>query len=171
MKVSIKNNAQGGFTLIELIVVIVILGILAATALPKFADLGSDARVATLNAAKGSLAATAAMGHGKYLAAATPPADYVAEGVTVTFATAVASGYPKANSFLMDAAGITSADYTIIPPNTTGSTTSPGTSGTEIAAVPKTVAGTTTAATCYVKYTEPTAKNSPPAIVVGPGPC
>ena len=55
MKVSIKNNAQGGFTLIELIVVIVILGILAATALPKFASMAGDARWASLNAARGAL--------------------------------------------------------------------------------------------------------------------
>ncbi len=66
MNKSIKA-AQGGFTLIELIVVIVILGILAATALPKFASLSGEARLASLNAAKGRSSATSAMTHGKWL--------------------------------------------------------------------------------------------------------
>lgn len=48
-------NKQNGFTLIELVVVIIILGILAVTAAPKFINLQSDARASTLQGVKGAI--------------------------------------------------------------------------------------------------------------------
>lgn len=60
-----KNFSQRGFTLVELIVVIVILGILAATALPKFIDLSSDARGGVMKGVEASMRGTNVMIYGK----------------------------------------------------------------------------------------------------------
>ena len=51
------QNKQRGFTLIELVIVIVILGILAATALPKFVDLSTEAYQSTADGIGGALSA------------------------------------------------------------------------------------------------------------------
>ncbi|OLQ88883.1 MSHA biogenesis protein MshA [Vibrio ponticus] len=56
---------QGGFTLIELVVVIVILGILAVTAAPRFLNLQDDARVASIQGLKGAIDGAAGITFGK----------------------------------------------------------------------------------------------------------
>ena len=62
-------KTQQGFTLIELVVVIVILGILAATAAPKFIDLTGDAKASTIQAVRGSVESATTLVHAKALIA------------------------------------------------------------------------------------------------------
>ncbi|MBW2185554.1 MAG: type II secretion system protein [Deltaproteobacteria bacterium] len=64
-------NNQKGFTLIELIVVIVIMGILSAVAVPKFIDMQGEAHQAKAESARGAFKAGVMMAHGKSLASRT----------------------------------------------------------------------------------------------------
>lgn len=101
------RTAQRGFTLIELVVVIVILGILAAFAVPRFMGLEDQARVAAVNAMAGSLRSGATMAHGVWEASGNPATitvPGVATPVTMTF------GYPSAASvqtLIQDTSGFT----------------------------------------------------------------
>ena len=65
------QSKQSGFTLIELVVVIVILGILAATALPKFIDLSGQARLAAVQGVASAATSGFAINYGARKASAT----------------------------------------------------------------------------------------------------
>jgi len=100
-------NKQSGFTLIELVMVIVILGVLAAVAMPKFVDMKGDAQQAAVDGVAGSLSSAASINFAARSA-------NVNNGVVVTdcqhVANALQGGLPSGYSIA--ASGITNGSST-----------------------------------------------------------
>lgn len=109
----VKARGARGFTLIELVMVIVILGILSAFTIPRFADLGREAREASLAGIAGTMKSAAAVTHAEQLVKGMPLGDTVElDGADIT----MVNGYPTADSAgIVLAADITeNADFVIV---------------------------------------------------------
>lgn len=165
------QRKQQGFTLIELVAVIVVLGILASVAMPKFFGLQAEARAAAVNGAKANLASAAHMAHAKMLATNQMPAIF--DGIGPISWSAHNPDGPSAGLIaglntvsgtggMTPVTAISTSDWNVLQgPATFGTSTMNGmTMGTAVSILtgdtvwmPSSVGTGMNASACYVKYT------------------
>jgi len=149
----VKGRIQGGFTLIELVVVVTILGILAAFAVPRFASLEGQARLASTQALAGSVRSGASLAHALWLAQGDPSSTSVTmEGQPI----AMTFGYPDAAT--VERTLVEYTGFALATPGGAAVFTKESPTGAPVA-------------NCYVTYTPPAAANEAPHVVATTGGC
>ncbi len=162
------KRTNQGFTLIELIIVIVILGILAVTASPRFLDLQGDARISTLEGVQAAVQGGSQIAYSKALIEGqtgdTGSFDLDGDGA----ADALVHGYPDANAI---GAVIEADDFTVVFIDDTARVYP---SDLDAATGGDTATAFTEGANhdaCYVEYEESTASGEAPEVDIETSGC
>lgn len=140
------RRQQTGFTLVELVIVIIIIGILAAFAIPKFADLTSEARAAALEGLTANIKATAYITYQQSAVSSTLGATGTVNGIAVVY------GYPAGTAAGIEAALSGLSGYTVT--HATGTTTF------------VTANAPTASASCKVTYAQAASAGAEPTITL-----